>query len=1067
MRIAALFTVVITLLPTIAGAQAYEYDAAGRVISATYMDGAAYTYEYDANSNITRIAYSPAPALLPPDGVIDTPAGDVSIETGQSVAFAGTGSDPDNATPLTFLWDFDGGATNSTSEDPGDVSFATAGSYNVTFTVTDATNLSDPTPASVTVTVTDPAPPPGGGGSGNGGSGGTGSVLLLPFALAAFALCRLRRFFPLVMLLMCGAAGAQGWSPMESNTNASLNDVWMAAADLAYAVGDGGTVLQFDGTAWTAVDIGTTVNLEGIWGTGPDDIWIVGWSGTVLRYDGTTWNPIDIGAGGQPLYDVWTSGPGDRVWVVGGGGIWEFDGSTWTRKPINTGFGVSLDPSIQFNTVRGSENYVLVTGDRVRDGVYSVFISDKVNGAFGPFNGTSPAGSSTDMFSVWTAADDYTVLVGDVSYFLDGGDPENRSTGDWPIVSTGTAQSGVWGSDRDNIWAVGGQFSTASVAYFDGNADKDWERELFANTPRFNRIHGVDSENIIIVGASGTIYGRFATPPQPTSSNFRFSFTADSGVNTFTGESTFARAVLSRPGELTASFGIYYASNLAAAGILPEPLGPDFSHTYNWLAIPDDGGSAVTIVDDKGAQYRFDDTGSGWEQLSLLSANVELVESAGQYVFVDRDTALSRGFDMVSGQYLWVSDRNGNRLDLNFTGADLTSISDTQGPLIEFGYDTAGRITSVNTSDGTTTFTNTFGFNANGRLGSLTDPRGTITEYGYDSAGRLTSVTEAAGTEDETNPRTWEYQDRKVVRATRNGTTTDYSYDALGRTTTVTSADGSSTVYKYDERGNLVERTSALGSVTTWEYDMSGRLVKKTDAEGRATGYAWGSSGELLESGGVDRLPISNTYVPQVGANGETYLDRNRITLSNGTYIDLDTDSNGNVTAITDPEGNETKLEHDSRGNVSRLENPAGGIQTFSWNARNQVLSKTSPSGSMTSYTYDGFGRQTSATDASGTTEYVYDYLARPSEVRGPGDAVRAFYYDPLGRLVRVADADGSYREIGYDQYGRRVTDDYSGLVRFEYLFSSVMGTFVGPLASYRASYCFVLSCLRRPFGVA
>ncbi|HEX9756425.1 MAG TPA: PKD domain-containing protein, partial [Nitrospiria bacterium] len=88
-----------------------------------------------------------------PNGVIDTPATNVTINVGQSVSFTGTGTDPDNHTPFSFLWDFNGGATNSTAEDPGAVTFSTAGVYTVTFTVTDSLGLSDPTPDTRTITV--------------------------------------------------------------------------------------------------------------------------------------------------------------------------------------------------------------------------------------------------------------------------------------------------------------------------------------------------------------------------------------------------------------------------------------------------------------------------------------------------------------------------------------------------------------------------------------------------------------------------------------------------------------------------------------------------------------------------------------------------------------------------------------------------------------------------------------------------------------------------------------------------------------------------------------------------
>lgn len=100
----------------------------------------------------------------PPDGVIDTPTGDVTINQGDAVTFTGTGTDPDGHLPLTFVWDFGGGAPNSTQEDPGAVPFNTPGTFTVTFTVTDSLGLADPTPDTRTVTVT--ALRRGGGGGG-------------------------------------------------------------------------------------------------------------------------------------------------------------------------------------------------------------------------------------------------------------------------------------------------------------------------------------------------------------------------------------------------------------------------------------------------------------------------------------------------------------------------------------------------------------------------------------------------------------------------------------------------------------------------------------------------------------------------------------------------------------------------------------------------------------------------------------------------------------------------------------------------------------------------------------
>ncbi len=91
-----------------------------------------------------------------PDGWIDNPASDILIRPGEQVQFAGSGTDPDGHTPLTFHWDFGSSAIpDSTAEDPGGVVFSDPGEYTVTLTVTDSKGLADPSPAQVTVKVND------------------------------------------------------------------------------------------------------------------------------------------------------------------------------------------------------------------------------------------------------------------------------------------------------------------------------------------------------------------------------------------------------------------------------------------------------------------------------------------------------------------------------------------------------------------------------------------------------------------------------------------------------------------------------------------------------------------------------------------------------------------------------------------------------------------------------------------------------------------------------------------------------------------------------------------------
>jgi len=116
----------------------------------------------DANTAIGSV-------LQGPNGVINTPAGHVTMDQGDAVTLTGTGISNDGHVPLSFFWDFDSGAPNSTLEDPGRVTFHTAGVFTVRFIVTDSQGTSDPTPAMVTITVIAPAQTRSGSGGGGGG----------------------------------------------------------------------------------------------------------------------------------------------------------------------------------------------------------------------------------------------------------------------------------------------------------------------------------------------------------------------------------------------------------------------------------------------------------------------------------------------------------------------------------------------------------------------------------------------------------------------------------------------------------------------------------------------------------------------------------------------------------------------------------------------------------------------------------------------------------------------------------------------------------------------------------
>jgi hypothetical protein len=90
----------------------------------------------------------------PPTATITSPATNVTVNAGQSVSFAGNGTDPEGG-PLTYAWSFPGGTpTSSAMQNPGNVAYAAPGTFVASFTTTDNGGLTS-SAATRTVSVID------------------------------------------------------------------------------------------------------------------------------------------------------------------------------------------------------------------------------------------------------------------------------------------------------------------------------------------------------------------------------------------------------------------------------------------------------------------------------------------------------------------------------------------------------------------------------------------------------------------------------------------------------------------------------------------------------------------------------------------------------------------------------------------------------------------------------------------------------------------------------------------------------------------------------------------------
>ncbi|MBU1190962.1 MAG: hypothetical protein KKA36_08355 [Gammaproteobacteria bacterium] len=71
------------------------------------------------------------------------------------------------------------------------------------------------------------------------------------------------------------------------------------AGGSTWAVGNNGTILQWNGTAWVASVSGTANTLNGVSCASSNSCWAVGTGGTALHWDGTSWSSYNTGLPGN------------------------------------------------------------------------------------------------------------------------------------------------------------------------------------------------------------------------------------------------------------------------------------------------------------------------------------------------------------------------------------------------------------------------------------------------------------------------------------------------------------------------------------------------------------------------------------------------------------------------------------------------------------------------------------------------------------------------------------------------------------------------------------------------
>ncbi|WP_433076607.1 LamG-like jellyroll fold domain-containing protein [Dactylosporangium sp. CA-052675] len=356
------------------------------------------------------------------------------------------------------------------------------------------------------------------------------------------------------------------------------------------------------------------------------------------------------------------------------------------------------------------------------------------------------------------------------------------------------------------------------------------------------------------------------------------------------------------------------------------------------------------------------------------------------------------------------------------TGAEAATASRT------FGYDDAGRLTSLSVPGETDTVTyddrglpltitgpsdnTTYTYTNDGQMASRADAAGT-TNFTYDTAGRFKTASNATTNIDVTVNYNNLSLPSTVVYGVNNQTRT-FTYNDLHRLTNdqIKQTSGSTILgniaYEYDANGNETKKTTtgfAGASINTYTYDLADRLTSWTSGS-TVTNYEYDDSGNRTRN----------------GAKTFTYDQRNRLaSASDGTTYSYTPRGTLRLTSGTAGVYNTTT---DAYGQVITQQG-AGGTSTNSYDAGGRVLragfrysglGNTIAKDSTATYTRGAGGELLgTGTGSTGANSY-YVWTDQHNDVVGQFQATGTSLngstsYDPLGKVLSTSAMVGS---LGY-----------------------------------------------------
>jgi RHS repeat-associated protein len=370
-----------------------------------------------------------------------------------------------------------------------------------------------------------------------------------------------------------------------------------------------------------------------------------------------------------------------------------------------------------------------------------------------------------------------------------------------------------------------------------------------------------------------------------------------------------------------------------------------------------------------------------------------------------------------SGNLLSTKDAKGNVTTYNYDArGNLLKLTDATHNSTNFTYNSAGDVTNLEDASGNKA---AYIYDSNGNMKRETmtvkTPTGEkefVTEWTYNDEGQIKSVTQGGRTV------TYEYSGGRQSASIENNRRTEYRYNSQGKLVetiypddTPSNSDNPKTIAVYDKGGRQRATIDQSGRVTHYKYDDAGQLTETIYPDETPNQIQ-----QLLNAISPGTTPQSVDWTNII------YPDTTPVNFANNSRTKTEYYKNGQVKAEIDVDGNRTEYEYDAANRVNLVRFDANNYITYTYDAVGNRKTETVFAGvTSTTTVYNSQGLVTAITDPNGkTTQFEYDERGQLKAVVDAAQKRTEYTYDSAGNLKTVKDALGQVTTYEYDDKGRR-----------------------------------------------